>query len=511
MKRASSFSMLLVAFVMALGLSGTPRVASAAPNVQACLDGCARGLLIDMAACAIGCGISGPGYVLCYGVCSAAALAHDLNCSYGCKHPNGIPAPTGWNPSSEDVAYPYHAGDVFTVNFGRLIDGTKCDFELGQGSVTEANLYLMDLSAIPPGGFPEETPFDNLPWISLGAGTFDGDRFWTKSINMGLFPPSQQGYVLRCDFAVPSDTAMYHGFVALPKIQEPITVTGDITADNTAMVFTAASEQPGMTVNSYPASVCWSSVVPLTFSTLDRYIYIAAWSDDNTGQGLLHDFSITKNGNTYPVYSGSPFWTVAPADSNLNACSGINQLSVAAAMANRIPTATFVSTTNGCFNPAIGQPTCYNIWGRVASISDTARWSWFDSGNQVSTDAPFKPGFNHRELLIFRLDTQDLTNTVNVDPGVMGNTMRLRSYPNPTLGSSRLEFTLAEESEANLSVYDVVGRKIATVTNGRLSAGLHNLTWDGRNSNGARVGPGTYFVKLQAGGQRLTSSVLILQ
>jgi len=188
---------------------------------------------------------------------------------------------------------------------------------------------------------------------------------------------------------------------ALPTSAGAFTISGDIVADNTSLIFTANTETPGMVVNYTNNYKCYSATpLPVSFSSTDRYLYIACFSDGSVGQGLLHD--LTVNGN--PVYSGNTSWTVAPGDTLPSNCAGATLAqanAIGASMAARIPTMTFVAPAVGCQNTG---GLCYGIWGGFAAIDPLARWSWFNSGNQVSGNAPFQPGFNHRELLVFRLD-----------------------------------------------------------------------------------------------------------
>lgn len=44
-----------------------------------------------------------------------------------------------------------------------------------------------------------------------------------------------------------------------------------------------------------------------------------------------------------------------------------------------------------------------NFYGTISGIAGAARWMWWNSGNDPSATAPFSPGFNHSEYLIFRL------------------------------------------------------------------------------------------------------------
>ena len=55
-----------------------------------------------------------------------------------------------------------------------------------------------------------------------------------------------------------------------------------------------------------------------------------------------------------------------------------------------------------------------------------------------------------------------------------------------------------------LAIYDANGRLVRTLVNEVEGYGAHEVTWDGRDDNGATVGSGVYFYRLQAG--KLTES-----
>jgi len=52
--------------------------------------------------------------------------------------------------------------------------------------------------------------------------------------------------------------------------------------------------------------------------------------------------------------------------------------------------------------------------------------------------------------------------------------------------------------EATLAVFDVSGRRVATLAHGRLSAGRHTARWSGRDERGVACGPGLYFARLRS-------------
>ena len=73
----------------------------------------------------------------------------------------------------------------------------------------------------------------------------------------------------------------------------------------------------------------------------------------------------------------------------------------------------------------------------------------------------------------------------------------LPNYPNPFNSSTTLRFALPTAAELHLVIYDTLGRKVKTLVDGTREAGLHQLTWDGYDSNGRTVASGMYVVHLQ--------------
>jgi hypothetical protein len=89
------------------------------------------------------------------------------------------------------------------------------------------------------------------------------------------------------------------------------------------------------------------------------------------------------------------------------------------------------------------------------------------------------------------------------------------AVPNPSgagraAGVTTLRFSLPAAADVRLEVYDAVGRRVATLVDGRRSAGAGTATWDGLDHAGHPVAPGLYFYRLSALGQRATSKGLRL-
>ena len=85
----------------------------------------------------------------------------------------------------------------------------------------------------------------------------------------------------------------------------------------------------------------------------------------------------------------------------------------------------------------------------------------------------------------------------------------LQNYPNPFNATTQLQFSLSTSDDVTLSVYDLLGRKIITLYDGFLNAGIHRVTWNGENESGEVVGSGMYFYRLKTS-QNTTSKQMIL-
>lgn len=83
--------------------------------------------------------------------------------------------------------------------------------------------------------------------------------------------------------------------------------------------------------------------------------------------------------------------------------------------------------------------------------------------------------------------------------------------PNPFAGATQVRFALGAAAEVRLGVFDVAGRRIATLADGRLAAGAHVATWSGRDFDGRSVAPGVYLVRLETGGRAFTRRVALVR
>lgn len=74
-----------------------------------------------------------------------------------------------------------------------------------------------------------------------------------------------------------------------------------------------------------------------------------------------------------------------------------------------------------------------------------------------------------------------------------------QNYPNPFNPSTYIFFTVPQASEVRLTIHNVRGRRIRTLSNEKVAAGTYPFMWDGKDDYGRPVSSGIYLYKLQAG------------
>ncbi len=86
-------------------------------------------------------------------------------------------------------------------------------------------------------------------------------------------------------------------------------------------------------------------------------------------------------------------------------------------------------------------------------------------------------------------------------------TFELRqNYPNPFNPTTEIAFELPRRCDVTLEVFNVLGQRVTRLPQGTLEAGSHSVIFDG-----AKLGSGVYFYRLEADGKARTKQMVILK
>ena len=81
-----------------------------------------------------------------------------------------------------------------------------------------------------------------------------------------------------------------------------------------------------------------------------------------------------------------------------------------------------------------------------------------------------------------------------------------QNYPNPFNPSTKINFTIPVNGQVSLKVYDILGKEVMSLVNDVITAGRHEVTFNGSNLNS-----GTYFYRLQSGNFVETKKMLLVK
>jgi hypothetical protein len=114
-----------------------------------------------------------------------------------------------------------------------------------------------------------------------------------------------------------------------------------------------------------------------------------------------------------------------------------------------------------------------------------------------------------RGLAVLTVQTPD---PASVDPGTGAPVLALeQNWPNPFRTSTQLGFSIPRAGHVRLTVFDVAGRAVRNLADGEMSAGRHEITWDGTDDGHCSLNNGVYFFRLDRAGKSLQQRTILLR
>ncbi|MCI0531417.1 MAG: T9SS type A sorting domain-containing protein, partial [candidate division Zixibacteria bacterium] len=178
----------------------------------------------------------------------------------------------------------------------------------------------------------------------------------------------------------------------------------------------------------------------------------------------------------------------------------------------------------------------------TSDVDDGDVWNWMSSGNFVptvvnDTDLSMMLTLSYADLdsgetrveefAFFGYDTtlvttDSLANLINGmstgvrpianPPAALPKSYELgQNFPNPFNATTQIRFNVPAASQVSLDVYDILGRKVRTLVNDYLTAGVKQILWDGKNQSGDQVASGVYFYRMTAGDYNQIKKMVLLK
>jgi hypothetical protein len=81
-------------------------------------------------------------------------------------------------------------------------------------------------------------------------------------------------------------------------------------------------------------------------------------------------------------------------------------------------------------------------------------------------------------------------------PGPGDRNVVLQNFPNPFRDETTVQYSMAEEGDVSLDVYDALGQLVITLAAGNRAPATYTVAWNGRSANGREVPSGIYVIRL---------------
>ena len=87
----------------------------------------------------------------------------------------------------------------------------------------------------------------------------------------------------------------------------------------------------------------------------------------------------------------------------------------------------------------------------------------------------------------------------------------MKNFPNPFNPITNIEYNVPENAMVNVTIYDMVGRKVKSLFNGYQDKGYKSITWNATNDRNESVPSGVYLYKIESGKLQQTKKMLLVK
>ncbi len=149
-------------------------------------------------------------------------------------------------------------------------------------------------------------------------------------------------------------------------------------------------------------------------------------------------------------------------------------------------------------------------WGFTNQWIETYKYVYSYDPSNYMQDMHLYVGDDTGLYLLHRLVYYYDNFTGSADPAIPDAEPGLSISPNPFIAGTTLSYELAQSSPVEISIHNLKGQLVRSISHGTKTAGEHSATWDGLDARGHRVGSGIYIVRLKtSSGMRSAKAVLL--
>lgn len=145
----------------------------------------------------------------------------------------------------------------------------------------------------------------------------------------------------------------------------------------------------------------------------------------------------------------------------------------------------------------------------LAKLNNSAILTWLDSDFYKNHDRCDEEALEQYNLYAQKLSNDVVANIDDTTP--IANLSLEQNFPNPFNPETDIRFSLKQNSDVELNIYNLKGQKVKTLHKGMLDKGKHQLKWKGTDDNDKPVTSGVYLYRLSSGSSQQTRKMVLLK
>lgn len=154
------------------------------------------------------------------------------------------------------------------------------------------------------------------------------------------------------------------------------------------------------------------------------------------------------------------------------------------------------------------------LFGQDGNFSDDPLFCDTAAGNlKIRNESPCAPDNNSCSEIIGALDAGCDTGADDYDAASrpVADIDLNQNYPNPFNLGTVISYALPRQSQVRITVCNVAGQSVRRLVDGVQMAGLHRVSWDGRDATGREVASGIYIYRLEADAVVVSRKMILLK
>ena len=147
----------------------------------------------------------------------------------------------------------------------------------------------------------------------------------------------------------------------------------------------------------------------------------------------------------------------------------------------------------------------------IPNFQHTGMWYDYFYGDSINvTSVTETISLSRGEFKIYtdvKLETPQIGLGVD-NPAILEENMSL-VYPNPSAGYFNISFIVRSESHVMITLYNINGKIVKSLTNEKFNKGKHVINWDGSNDSGENIPKGFYLCELIINGKKEVHKIIL--